>query len=167
MSIFPEKVVKTRGSNGTSFTSEIYSLESWTNLNILGFAIISFFVLSFIPLLAALMLLLFCIDIDSDNKPYFLCVLGILISFYILVDINNGWIISKIIIFFYDKQRMHYVISLNIASLITSVVLLIFSNTIFFMSVKNNFISFIYIAVIFFIAYIFSDTVLTNIIKIH
>jgi ABC-type Mn2+/Zn2+ transport system ATPase subunit len=59
------------------------------------------------------------------------------------------------------------VINLNLASLITCVVALIFSNTIFFMSVKNNFISFIYIGVIFFITYIFSDTVLTNIIKIH
>ena len=43
MSIFPEKIVKTRGSDGTSFTSEIYSLENWANLGILGFAIAAFF----------------------------------------------------------------------------------------------------------------------------
>ena len=167
MSIFPEKIVKTRGSDGTSFTSEIYSLENWANLGILGFAIAAFFILSFIPLLSALMLLLFCMDIDSDDKPYGLCIFGILISFYILVDINNGWIVSKILHFFYDKDKMHYVINLNLASLITCVVALIFSNTIFFMSAKNNFISFIYIAVIFFIAYLFSDAVLSNIIKLQ
>lgn len=167
MNILPEKIVRTRGSDGTKHTSEIYSLEAWSNITFMGFIIVLFFLISFVPIFSAFMILLFCIDIDRDDKPYELCLLGLAVSAYLLIDISNGWLAAKTIRFFNDDNSISgYIVYLNGATLITTIILLISSNTIFNVSGKSNFLSFLIIGTITFFSYFVSMFIFDNVIKI-
>jgi hypothetical protein len=166
MSLFPEKIVRTRGSDGTSFTSEIYSLETWTNITFMGFFVVLFFAMAIVPILSAIMILLFCIDIDRDSKPYGLPLLGLIISAYILIDIANNWPVGKVIRFLNDGKITDYIVYINGATLIGNLILLISADMIFKESGKSTFVSFLLMVIITFFAYLFSMFVFDNIIKI-
>lgn len=168
MSILPEKIVRTRGSDGTTHTSEIYSLDNWLNLNISTILLIPFLLIFivFIPALSAFMLLFFCLKIDRDPKPIGYCVSGILLSLYLILDIHKSMIISTIIAFFYNNAETHYVIYFNGATLLTNLIVLLFSDSIFNSSGKSNFLSFIIIGSITFFSYFASVFIFNNIIKI-
>jgi hypothetical protein len=168
MNILPEKIVRTKGSDGTRHTSEIYSLDNWLNLNISTILLIPALLIFivFIPAISAFMLLVFCIKIDKDPKPLGYCVLGLFISLYLILDIHKGMIVSTIIAFFYNATETHYVIYSNGATLLSNFIVLLFSNTIYTLSGKSNFVSFIYVALITFFSYLVSCFVFDNIIKI-
>jgi hypothetical protein len=168
MNILPEKIVRTRGSDGTKHTSEIFSLDNWLNLNVSSILIIPFLFIFivFIPALSAFMLLFFCLNIDRESKPIGYCVSGILLSLYLILDIHNGMIISTVIAFFYNNTETHYVIYFNGATLLTNLFVLLFSNTIFNVSGKSNFLSFLIIGTITFFSYFVSMFIFDNVIKI-
>lgn len=168
MSVLPEKIIRTRGEDGKSYTSEIFSLDNWLNLNISTIllipAILIFIV--FIPAISAFMLLIFCFKIDRDPKPVGYCISGLLVSLYLILDIHKGMIVSTIVAFFYNATETHYVIYFNGATLLSNFIVLLFSNTLYTMSGKSNFISFIYIALVTFFSYMISCFVFNHIIKI-
>ena len=167
MSILPEKIVRSKGSNGTSFTSEIYSFETWSNITFMGFLIALFFGLASVPILSAFMILLFCIDIDIDEKPYGLCLLGLVVSAYLLIDIANGWPASKVIRFFNDDNSISgYIVYINGATLIGNIILLVSANTIFSISGKSSFVSLILMSLITFLSYFVSMFIFNHVIKI-
>jgi hypothetical protein len=151
--IFPEKVVRTRSTGDGGFFSEIYSLETWANLGILGFCIALFFLTAISPLISSLLALLFCLDIDSDDKPIQLNIIGIILSVYLLVDINKEWVMSFLYNFVFNPQEFQNVIHINCASIFTNVLLLIFPNLIYNLAFKNKFICFLYVAIILLITY--------------
>jgi hypothetical protein len=168
MSVLPEKIIRTRGEDGKNYTSEIFSLDNWLNLNVSTILLIPavLFFIFFIPAISAFMLLVFCLKIDRDPKPLGYCVSGLFVSLYLILDIHKGMIVSTIIAFLYNAKETHYVIYLNGATLLSNFIVLLFSNTIYTMSGKSNFISFIYIALITFFSYMVSCFVFNNIIKI-
>jgi hypothetical protein len=169
MGILPEKIVRTRGKDSSDTISEIYTLDNWNNLGCMTILLIPalFCFVVFIPAIPAILLLFYCFKIDLDDKPYYLCVIALFLSIYLLYDIHNDNIVSNTISFFYDKNEMHYVINFNFALAITSFIILIFSDFIFSLSGKNNFMSFILICLILLVTYFFSDAVLSSIIKLH
>ena len=169
MGILPEKIIRTRGKGTSDTISEIYTLDNWNNLGCLTILLIPalFCFVVFIPAIPAILLLFYCFKIDSDDRPYYLCVIALFLSIYLLYDIHNDYLASNTISFFYDNKEMSYVIYFNIASAITSFIVLLFTDFIFSASGKNNFISFIFIGGILFVSYLFSAAVFTNIIKIH
>lgn len=159
MSIFPEKVVRTRGTSDGGFFSEIYSLDSWVNLGLLGFCIALLFFIVGAPIISSVLVLLFCVDIDQYEKPHSLNIVGILLSVYLLIDIYKGWVMSFLFSFIFDSQDIEKIIYINCASIFTNLFVLIFADTIFNLSGKSNFISFIYISAILFISYQISSSI--------
>lgn len=165
-SVLPEKIIRTRNSDGSKSNSEIYSLDNWLNLNVSSILLIPLILIFiiFIPAISAFMLLSFCLKIDRKEKPIGLCIFGGLFSLYLLLDIHKGWILSTIIDFFYNKTEMPHVIYLNGATFITSFFVLLYSDSIFEKSGKSKFISFLYIAAITLFFYLLSSYKLNNII---
>jgi hypothetical protein len=151
--IFPEKVVRTRGTGDGGFFSEVYSLESWANLGLLGACIALFFLTAISPLISSFLALLFCIDIDQDEKPIQLNLIGILLSAYLLFDIYKGWVMSFLFNFIFNAEEVQNIIHINCASIFTNVLLLIFPNFVYYMAFNNRFLSFICVAITLFVTY--------------
>lgn len=153
MSIFPEKIVRTRGTSDGGFISEVYTLEAWGNLGCLGICILLFIFTTVLPAVSAILALLFCIDIDRSDRPHSLNIIGILLSIYLLIDIHNDWVISFLFNVVFSPNEMERVIHINHASILTNILVLIFSDLIFNLSGKNNFVSFLIISAILFASY--------------
>jgi len=165
MSFLPEKIVRTN-NGGTSIISEIYYLDSWVNLNLIGFFILLFFLVLLAPAIAALLLLFYCIDINSD-ETIGLNIFGILISAYLIFDIHKNWFMKCLMSIIYDDKDMHQVVYFNGAMLLANLVGLIFREAIFDLAGRNKYLSFLYMVVISIFCYLISQFIFSNnIIKI-
>lgn len=153
MSILPEKIVRTRATSNGYF-SEIFSLENWVNLNIFWFIII-FLVFVFVsPGISAILLILFCIDIDQYEKPISLNIIAMLVSTYLLVDIHKKWIMSVFYMLFFDAKELQTIIRLNYSSLGSNLFVFVFAEELYNFAGQNKFISLIYILGLLFLGYL-------------
>lgn len=163
--IFPEKIIRTTGEDGTSYTSRVYSLETWRNLGFLGVILMILLVALFGPIVPALFLLFYCIDIHRDPKLWNILAIGVAI--YMLIDLHNGWILSIIMSPFYNAKELIYVTYVCGAMILANIVVLFFGPVFYSISHGKKFLSFLYVVGVSIICYSISKYVFThNIIKI-
>lgn len=151
MSIFPEKIVKTRGSDGTSFISEIYSLESWAEMGFWGISFMIFFGTFLSPFIGPLFILFYCIE--ANRTPLALNVIGIFLPLYLLIDIHHGWLVSILMIPLFTHEQISLITYASATSILMHSVLLLIGDKLFNLCGKNRLILFIVICVATFIAY--------------
>jgi hypothetical protein len=131
INLFPEKIVKTKDSEGKKYTSEVYRMDTIANLSMFSFLFIAIMVGVFLPLLPISLIVIYMLLInDRDSNMQYL-IIGALISLYLFHDIENGWIASAFIQFAYGKKWMSLVYSTSLATTTLSMFLLFFGNTIY------------------------------------
>ena len=153
MSILPEKIVRTTRT-GNGYFSEIFSLENWVNLNIFWFLVLLIVFVFISPAISAILLILFCIDIDQYEKPISLNIIGILVSTYLLFDIHKYWIMSIFYHMVFDAKEIENIIRFNYSSLGSNLFVLIFAEELYNFAGNNKFISLIYIMGLLFLGYL-------------
>jgi hypothetical protein len=165
--IFPEKIIRTTGSDGSNFTSRIYSFENWGNLSLIGLGYF-FAVLAVIAPFASLVLLLFY-TLSIDRIPSYCShnFFGGIFSLYLLFDIHKGWLLSVLIDIFTEPEEFKQVIYLQIGLLILHTLLFFFGNLVYTLCLRSKFISFLAISFMVYISYNLGMFLITNnIIKI-
>lgn len=149
--IFPDEIVRTRGSDGTSYTSNVYSFETWKNLGFISILLILLTIAILGPVISVVFLILYAISIDK--RPIILPIIGLLISAYILVDMSNGWILSRMMSPFFNPQERLYMLYLNGGLVITNIILTLIGYEFYVISAGNKLLSFLYIAGITLVSY--------------
>lgn len=136
LNIFPEKIVKTKDSNGNSYRSEVYSLEALANLNLIGFLIVCLILGAILPFISPICLLIYCFTAKGQETKSWPIVVGLLTSLYLIFDIKKEWLISKLIALAYgDKFTM--VMPLSVTSVIISLMLLFFGKPLYDITKRN------------------------------
>jgi hypothetical protein len=161
-SIFPEKIIRTTGADGSKFTSQVYSFENWGNLSLIS---LFYFlgVLSVVaPFASAILLLFYVFSIDRIPSYCSHNFFGGLISLYLLIDIHKGWLFSVLIDIFTDPIEFKKVIYLQLGLLILHTILFFFGNVIYTFCFRNKFISFLVIAFMLYLTYNFSIFLIIN-----
>lgn len=164
LNIFPEKIVKTRGTSG-GYMSEIYDINTWGNLGFIGIVFVLIIVAIFAPVFAGLILLYQCITKNDEDEG--LNIFSILCSVYILFDLKKEWVISIIMMPFYDASERNEVVDINFCLILTNVVFLFFGGVIFNIVGKSRFIYFILVFGFAFFTYLFFGNLFNQIIKIY
>ena len=156
-SFVPEKIVVTRsrGGSGGGYISEIFSLDTWANIN--GFfALLIFIMFVFIePCVSGIILVLYCLEIGELVTPISSNIIGILYSGYLIFDIKKEWILSFFLKLFYEKTDNEIIIDFNVAAIITHVILLIFGDELFNRFNQSRFSLFIFIAIVTGVSFLF------------
>lgn len=151
LNIFPEKIVKTKDSNGNKYHSEVYTLEALANLNLFGILAICLIAGAILPFIPIVFLLLYCLTAkDQDTKTGFVLT-GLLMSLYLILDISNGWLISKLIALAYGN-KFKIIMPLSITTAIIGFMLLLFGKPLYDLTKRNLTLSFT-VAILFFITY--------------
>lgn len=123
--IFPEKVVKTTGSNGTSYTSDVYSFEAWTNITLIYLVCMLIFIGISAPFTAAIFMIFYCRRINVKPVPTSHNLFGALAAIYMLVDYHFHWFFSEVIKLFFSHDNFMRVLYLNLALAIMHIILLL------------------------------------------
>jgi hypothetical protein len=151
MSIFPEKIVRSSGSDGTSFISEIYSLESWAEMGFWGIAFMVFFGTFISPFIAPIFLLFYCIE--ANKNPIGLNVIGIFLPMYLLIDMHKGWLISILMIPLFSHEEIQFIKYVSAASILMHILILLFGQLVYNLCGKSRIIFFVLICIASFFAY--------------
>lgn len=141
--LFPEKIIKTRDSEGKSVFSEVYTFQSWGNLTILEWVFILIIGALVGPFFSLLLLVFYCLD--AQKTPIIYNVMGILASIYIILDINFDWFLTFVMKLIFTPKELHQIMCLNASLLITHSLLLFIGDSLFDVSGKNKFWLFIYL----------------------
>ena len=159
--IFPEKIVKsTKTSSG--FFTEVYSLEAWSNLTLIKFILIILVFFLVLPFVSMILLLMFCHDMNRTEKPYGLLIISLLGSLYLLFDIANNFIVSTLISLFYNIEKLHSIVYLNMSVVLTSLILIFFSDEIFKICGSKRRLAAAFIAITLFLGYHLSIVISKN-----
>ena len=144
-SFLPEKVIVSRNS-GNGYISEVFSFDTWMNIN--GFfAFIAFLIFVFFqPWISGIILLLYCLEISSLTTPIKSNIFGILYSSYLIFDIKKEWFFSIFIYFFYEKKDMGMIIAFNFTAIIIHTLLLVFGEQLYKRLENNRFLLFLTIS---------------------
>jgi hypothetical protein len=142
MSIFPERFVRTRNSDGSTSNSEIYTLESWSNLGCLGVTIVLFVLALIGPFLPAVILLYYSYKIIYDS--FFLPIVSFFVASYFLYDIHKKWIINDLICTIYSVDFLNDVKAIAISSIIISIAYIFWNNLFYKICFSNRFFFFIF-----------------------
>lgn len=159
VNILPEKIIRTKDRNGKSIWSEVYSLDSYSDLGFVGLIAILAVTLVIFPFFSSLCLLAYVIDMHLDNRPIYYNLIGFIVSVYLLIDMHNRWLISLLMSVFSSAKELDIAKTLNITLALTHVLVLILGNVIYKLSGENKFISFLCIGVLVLMSYLLSDSV--------
>lgn len=144
-SFLPEKVIVTRDS-GSGYISEVFSFETWQNINGFIAAMIFFMFLFIAPWASGIILILYCLEIGELVIPTTSNIVGILYSVYMIIDIKKGWLLSVFLNFFYTEKDHEMIIAFNISTIITHTILLIFGEELFKKFNNSAFLLFLFIS---------------------
>ena len=89
LNIFPERIIETKSDGNGGAISSVYTLEAWSNLNIINFLWFMAAAVLFSPLVSGLFLLLYCLFITNKPIPNSYNLFGVIASVYFLVDFYN------------------------------------------------------------------------------
>jgi hypothetical protein len=160
--IFPEKIVRTTGSDGSDFTSRIYSFENWGNLSLIGL----FYFLAVLSVVAPLAsgIFLLCYVLSIDRIPTFCSnnFFGGLVALYLLIDIHKGWIFSELIDVFTEPEEFKRVINFQLALLITHTFLFFGGSIVYNLCFRSKFISFLAIGFMVYLSYSIAIFLISN-----
>ena len=170
MEFLPEKIVRTTGNNdtnGTNLTSRVYSLEGWANISLVSiFGLMAFGSLMG-PLVSGLLVILYCVCVNEHSSPITFNIAGILISCYLILDFNKGWLVSLFLKIFLHNENLQMFSAVNSALLITHIFLLLLGRTFFTLLVKSRFILLLFTIGVAILAYTyFMYTYNTSILKL-
>jgi hypothetical protein len=157
-SFLPEKIVVTRNS-GSGYISEVFSFETWQNINGFIAAMIFFMFLYIAPWISGIILILYCLEIGELVIPTTSNIIGILYSVYLIIDIKKEWLLSIFLNFFYQKPDHEMIIHFNISTIVTHTILLIFGEELFKKFNHNRFLLFLFISCLTFTLYFFIKNV--------
>ena len=160
--IFPEKIVRTTGSDGTSFTSQIYSFENWGNLSLIGLFYFLAVLSVIAPMASGLLLLFYALSINRIPTFCSHNFFGGIIALYLLIDIHKGWIFSVLIDVFTDPDEFKMVINFQLALLITHTLLFFAGGIIYNFCLRSKFISFLAIGFMLYLSYFISMFLISN-----
>ena len=149
----PEKVVRTRGDGNGGYFSEIYTLESWTNLSLIGLFLVVFFIASLLPFVALILLLGYCSAIYDRQVPFWYNIFSLIASGYFLYDFHRGWYLSKFVKDFGSEGMLYFELNLNAGLILAHLVLLFIGSVIYDFVEKNNFLLTIVVGIMLFIFY--------------
>jgi hypothetical protein len=161
---FASHVIKTKNSDGTTTTSEIFSMEAIANQNLLtifiGLAIIGLFAPFFSILLAVIYVVL------SDEGPKLLSLIGVAGCVYLLYDIKHEWLGSLFLGLWSTQGEMDFYIKLTMSMLLVHVVHLLFGNILYELAFREKVVFFFYTFAIWGLSYFGAIFILTHFIKI-
>ena len=161
-SIFPDKIVRTTGSNGTSFTSQVYSFENWGNLSLISLFFFLGIVSVIAPLASALFLVFYVFSIDRiptfSSHNFF----GGIIALYLLIDIHKGWIFSILIDMITEPDDFKKVVMFQLGLLITHTILFFGGGVVYNLCLRSKFISFLVIGAMLYLSYLISMFLISN-----
>lgn len=146
LNILPEKIIRTTDIEGKSFFSEIYSIDAWGDLGFIGIIAVIGIVAMFAPVIAALILLFYCLNINGEAEG--LNIIGLFASAYVLFDLHKQWFIAQLMTLFYDAKETQYVTYINAAMFLTHLIMLFVGNAFYNLTGRNKFISFVFILVV-------------------
>ncbi len=161
-SIFPEKIVRTTGSDGTSFTSQVYSFENWGNLSLISLFYFLAVVSLIAPMASALFLLFYVFSIDRIPTFCSHNFFGGIIALYLLIDIHKGWIFSVLIDVFTEPDEFKTVINFQLGLLITHTLLFFLGEVVYNLCFRSKFISFLAVGAILYFSYLVSTFLIFN-----
>ena len=160
LNIFPEKIVKTKDSNGNKYHSEVYSLEALANLNLFGFLAISLLIGCFLPLIPVVLILIYCLSVNDEEDKTGILLISILMSTYFLFDISNDWLASAFMKFAYGK-KFRYIMPINITSVIINLVLILIGKSMYRI-IKEKVIFSLIIGILFLIIFLITKGIIEN-----
>ena len=115
--------------NGNYVTQE-WSAEEMFNYDLLTFVFILIIGCILTVLSSAVCLFVKLYDYEEDQKAP--SIWGIIFSLYFIIDYWRGWLVTFILKLFENAGTMKFMLMVNIALLITHVLLLIFGDTVFY-----------------------------------
>jgi len=127
--IEPEHVIVTKGDDGLSHTSFMYTLENWGTISMIGLVPIIFLTIILPPIVSAIFLLLYLISFNDRVQPKAMNIIGGLVALYLLIDYHNGWFISQIIGCFFSKGYQLWMLYINLTLLMLHTILFFFGGT--------------------------------------
>jgi hypothetical protein len=161
-SIFPEKIVRTTGSNGTSFTSQVYSFENWGNLSLISLFYFLAVLSVIAPLASGLLLLFYALSIDRIPTFCSHNFFGGIVALYLLIDIHKGWIFSELIDVFTEPHEFNRVINFQLALLIIHTLLFFGGGVVYNLCLRSKFLSFLLIGAMLYLSYYISIFLIAN-----
>jgi len=127
----PKEILKTKDKDGNTITTEVYTLEAYSNGRILVYIGIAVGACLAAPIASSILLIFYCIDrnVDPQPLPFNLC--GFLISLYFLFDFYHGWLVSAIVSAFSSPTEMKDSVYVNAALMIVHFICLAYGNGIY------------------------------------
>lgn len=125
MNITPKSIIKGRNSDGTTFRLEEWDFATLSNLEFLHMAILFIVGLALCPLIAPLLTILSIFRFNGRVKIS--NIIAIIFGGYFLYDASHGWLMLTAVSFFASESTINILLRLNFASVITSIILLLFS----------------------------------------
>ncbi len=151
LNITPKNVFKGTNSDGTKFTINEWDFGTLANLNIASL-FVTFIGCVFLCSIAPFIFFIICV-FTINGRPQILNILGILFSAYFLIDCYKGWIGTLTLNIVCDESQMKFMIGLNVACLITHLIFLFLTKTLYEYSVGEKLIYFLILMCIFVFSY--------------
>lgn len=160
--IEPEHVVVTKGSDGSSHTSFMYTLENWATVSSIGLIPAIFMMVVLPPLASAIFLLTYLILFDTRFLPKLFNLIGGLAALYLLIDYHNGWIISQIVGCFFSKKHQYWILYGNLALLILHTLLFFFGGVLVRCAGYEKNLAIAYIGLLGYLLYLVSRVIIDH-----
>lgn len=124
--IEPEHVVVTKGDDGTTHTSFVYSLENWATISMIGLVPSVVMMIVAPPIASAFLLLVYLFSFDGKHILRGVNIIGALAALYVLIDYHNGWFVSQLVGCFFSKEHQYWMLYCNLTMLILHAILYLF-----------------------------------------
>ncbi len=148
--IFPDHIARTRDSNGTSYNTSIFSMEAWANLS---FVMIIFYLILgtiILPVLSGVFLAIYMSKVNPHSS--WLNIFGILAGTYVILDLKYDWFFSILLPFFYEPESIRSLTFIN-GGMVATHMFLLFFGPLMYKVTNNRLIIFLWVSILFFIAY--------------
>jgi hypothetical protein len=149
MILTPKNTFKGRNSDGSTFRIQEWDFATLSSLELGGFLVMFIFCMAFISIISPLVTILAILSFSGRFN--FMYMVSILFGGYFIYDCLHGWMGVLCLSFFASEPTIGLLVKLNIASVVVSVVLMIFGGFIADMitSSRNTFLFYLFIVVLF------------------
>lgn len=127
--LLPEKVLRTQNQDGSTTRSELYTWDADVNRQMYPILTLLVVGIVFAPFLSTLLLVMYCWEIQRN--PIHFNILAIVVSIYLLVDINHGWFLSMIMDWSTSHNIIVKIVYLNGAMILLNLIVIFVGSTIY------------------------------------
>lgn len=128
MNFTPKNVFEGENSDGTTFTMAEWDFNTLANLQI-GSLFLMLIAGSLLSTIISPILLIMCV-LTITGRVKVINIMGIVIGIYFLIDYKNDWLCFGILKMFLEPSQLKIVFAMNVASLGTHILFLVFGKII-------------------------------------